>query len=243
MDAFINRLANKETPLRDRFPRKKGSGLAASWNVMTALGVGNSPLQEGGTPTEDDTTYERRNAVYKELGKVKSITDRMLAAGASFRDQEAEQTEVAIREVIQDEEQLIVTGDKLVSGYQFDGIKAYIDTNIVNDANNALGFRTELLDTAIANLIRTYGVRPTAVVCSYGMKKAINQSLAGDVRINLDKTNEVSTGIEVGFYQSMAGKLPILATFAISDDSDTYEGFTVSDLYILTEQAQGSSVI
>jgi len=233
----------KETPLRDRFPRKTGSGLAASWNVMTALGVGNSPFAEGGTPTEDDTTYERRSAIYKELGKVKSVTDRMLAAGATFRDQEAEQTEVAIREVVQDEEQLLVTGDTGVSAYQFDGLATYITTNIINDANNALGFRTDLLDQAIANIVRTYGVRPNCVVCSYGMKRAINQSLAGDVRINLDATNEVATGIEIGFYQSMVGKLPIIPTFAISDDTTTYAGFTVSDMYVLTETAQGAPII
>ena len=37
LDAFINRLTYKETPIRDRLPRKTGSGLAASWNVLTAM--------------------------------------------------------------------------------------------------------------------------------------------------------------------------------------------------------------
>lgn len=74
--------------------------MAASWNVLTAITAGNSAFSEGSTPTENNATYDRRSAVYKELGKTKSISDRMLAAGASFIDQEAEQTEVAIREVI-----------------------------------------------------------------------------------------------------------------------------------------------
>ena len=89
---FVNRLPLKETTLRDRLPRKTGSGLAASWNVLTAIGVGNAPFAEGGTPTEDASSYVRRSAQYKELGKTKSITDKMLAAGKSFLDQEAEQT-------------------------------------------------------------------------------------------------------------------------------------------------------
>jgi hypothetical protein len=99
----------KKTPIRDRLPRMTGTGLAASWNVMTAMGVGSSAFTEGALPTEDATTYVRRSAAYKDFGKTKSITDKMIAAGRNFLDQEAEQLEVAIREVIQDEEVFIIT--------------------------------------------------------------------------------------------------------------------------------------
>ena len=247
LSGFVNRLAFKETPLRDRLARKTGSGLAASWNVMTAIGVGNAPFAEGGTPTEDATSYVRRSAIYKELGKTKSITDRMLAAGKTFLEQEAEQTEVALRETIQDEEQFIVTGNATTSPLQFDGLAAYITTNVTDDANNALGFRTDLLDAAIVTIVNTYGVRPTAIYCSYGMKRAINQSLAGDVRVNINQgaTDGLSTGLEVSFYQSMIGKLPIVPTFAIADDATTYVATNnvVSDIYIVTEQARGQDVL
>ena len=243
LDTFINRLPLKETPIRDRLPRKTGSGLAASWNVMTALWVGNAPFAEGWTPTEDATTYVRRSAIYKELGKTKSITDKMLAAGKSFIDLESELTEVAIRETIQDEEQLIITWDDWVSALQFDWLRATVLTNVIDDNNNALGFRTDLLEQWIEILVSEYGVRPTAIYVGYGMKRAINQSLAGDVRVNLDQTNTVSTWVEVGFYQSMVGKLPFIATFAIASDSVTYADYTVEDLYIVTEKAQGQDVL
>ena len=245
LSGFVDRLAYKQTPIRDRLTRKTGNGLAASWNVMTAIGVGNSAFAEGGTPTEDATSYDRRSAIYKELGKKKSITDRMLAAGRSFMDQEAEQTEVAIREVIQDEEQFILTGDTGVSALQFDGLTAYLTTNLTNDNNNALGFRTDLLDAEIANIVNTYGVVPTAIYCSYGMKRAINQSLAGDVRVNINQgaTEGLATGLDITFYQSMVGKLPIIPTFAIADDTTTYAGNTVSDIYLVTEKALGSDVL
>lgn len=243
LSGFVNRLTEKNTNIRDRLPRKTGSGLAASWNVLTAMGVGNAPFAEGATPTEDATTYVRRSAIYKELGKTKSITDRMLAAGKTFLDQEVEQTQVAMRETIQDEEQLIITGNATATPLQFDGLQTLITTNVTNDANNALGFRTDLLDAEIANLLTTFGVRPTALYCSYGMKRAINQSLAGDVRINLDQTNEVATGLDINFYQSMVGKLPIIPTFAITDDSVTFPGNTVSDIYIVTERWAGQEVI
>ena len=242
LDGFINRLAYKDTPLRDRLPRKPGSGLAASWNVLTGIGVGNSTFAEGGTPTEDATTYVRRSAQYKELGKVKSITDKMMAAGKNFADQDAEQLDVAMREVVQDEEQLIVTGDSGAEVLEFDGLATSI-TNIINDNNNALGFRTDLLDQAIEAIAEAYSIRATVIAVGFGMKRAINQSLAGDVRINLDQTNEVSTGVEVGMYQSMVGKIPFLATFAIASDTTTYPGYTVQDIYVLTEKGQGGDIL
>lgn len=243
LSAFITKLPYTETPLRDRLARKQGSGLAASWNVLTAIGTGNSPFAEGGTPTEDDATYVRRSAPYKELGKKKSITDRMLAAGASFKDLEAELTETAMREVLQDEETLIIQGDINVSALQFDGLGVLITTNTIDDANNALGFRTDLLDQAIQTLMENYGVKPTAIYCNYGMKRAINQSLAGDVRVPLTSGNNVDVGVDVGFYQSMVGKLPIVATPAIPNDSATYAGFTVSDIYVVTEKWAGQDNI
>ena len=245
LDGFVHRLKLKDTPIRNRLPRKTGSGLAASWNVMTAMGVGNSPFAEGATPTEDANTYVRRSAVYKELGKTKSITDRMLAAGKSFIDLETEYTEVAIREVVQDEEQLIVTGDSVASALQFNGLRTLITTNVIDDNNNALGFRTDLLEQGIVQLLTNFGVRPNVIYTGFGMKRAINQSLSGDVRVNLDQTNGVGTGVDVTFYQSMIGALPFVISFAIAADAVTYvaTGDTVEDIYVLTENHMGQDVI
>lgn len=239
----ISRLVNRETPLRDRLTRRTGSGLAASWNVLTSITNNNASFAEGGTPTENNASYTRRSAVYKELGKKKSITDKMLAAGASFTDQEAEQTEVAMLEVIQDEERLIIQGDATGTPVEFDGLNSLISTNITNDNNNALGFRTDLIDAEVANLLTNFGVKPTAIICSYNMKRAINQSLAGDIRVNLNQGNEVGHGIDVTFYQSAIGKLPIIPTFAVADDSSTYSGNTVSDIYLITETAFAQPVL
>lgn len=243
LSGIITRLTDRDTNIRDRLARKTGSGMAASWNVLTAITHGTSAFTEGATPTENDATYARRSAVYKELGKTKSITDRMLAAGRTFADQEAEQTKNALMEVIQDEEQLIITGDATGSPLQFDGLASYLSTNVVDDNNNALGFRVDLVDAAVEEIWREYGVRPTAVYCGYGMKRAINQSLIGDLRVNIDNRNEVATGVEVGFIQTMVGKLPVVPTFAIAGDSSTYNGYTVEDMYIVTEKAKGEDVL
>jgi hypothetical protein len=167
----------------------------------------------------------------------------MLAAGKSFLDQESEQLEVAIRETIQDEEQFIITGDEAVSALQFDGLNKGITTNVVDDNNNALGFRPDLLNQGIELLMTNYGVRPTAIYTGYGMQRSIDDSLSGDVRVNLNSGNEVSTGIRIKSFSSMAGDLPFVNTFAVQGNAITYVGNTVETIYIVCENAQGQSVI
>lgn len=243
LSGYIDKLAYKQTPIRDRLTRKAGSGKAATWDVLTAIGTGNSAFTEGGTPNEDDATYDQRSAIYKELGKTKTITDRQIAAGASFIDQEAHQTEVAMHEVLQDEEVYIISGNATTAPLQFDGLDTYITTNTIDDANDALGFRTDLLDEAVQTLVETYGVIPTAIYCSFGMKRAINQALNGNLRVDLSNTNTPTTGIDVNFYQSMVGKLPIIASTAITNDSTTYTPNTVGDIYVVTEMSVGQPVL
>lgn len=241
LSEVVTRLTDTETAIRNRLSRKKGAGMAASWVVLTGITSGNSPFTEGGTPSEDDATYVRRTAVYKELGKTKTISTKMIYAGQSFGDVDARETENAIREVIQDEENLIINGDATTYPLQFDGLKTQITTNVTDDANNPLGFRVDLVNKAIKTIWSTKGVRPTAIYCGYGMKKAINESLIGDVRVNLNDGNTVAHGVDVGFIQTMAGKLPVVPTVAIT--SSTYGSNTVEDLYIVTEKANGQDVL
>jgi hypothetical protein len=243
LSGIITRLPYRETNIRDRLPRKPGNGLAASWNVLTGITAGNSPFAEGGTPAEDDATYARRDAPFKELGKTKSITDKALMAGKNFADQDAEQTLNGLREVIQDEEQLLISGDSTGFPLQFDGLESYITTNLTDDANSPLGFRADLIDGAVEVIWSTNSVRPNAIYSGYGMKRAINQSLIGDVRVELTNSNTVAAGLDVGFIQTMVGKLPIVPTFAIAPDVATYPGNTVEDLYVVTEQAFGNEVL
>jgi hypothetical protein len=164
----------------------------------------------------------------------------MMAAGRTFKDVDAEQTEVAMREVIQDEEQYIVTGNA-VAPTQFNGLRTLITTNTTDDNNDALGWRSSLVDVEVAKLMRLHAVRPTVIVTGHTTKKAINQSLAGEVRVNLDVTNSVGTGVDVGFIQTAAGKLPIVSTFAIAPS--VFGANQVEDMYVLTEKYQGQDVL
>lgn len=238
----ITKLSYLETAIRDRLSRKQGSGLAASWVVMTGITAGNSAFAEGGTPTEDNASSARRSAVYAEYGKKKSITDKMMAAGRSFADEEALQTEIAMREVVQDEERDIITGNATTNPLQFNGLQQYVTTNVTDDANGPLGFRIDLIDAAAEQIWKVRGARPTAVYSGYGMKRAINNSLVGDQRVNPNDTSAKSTtGIDVGFVQTMLGKLEIVPTIAISGSASGAN--TVEELYIVTEQKMGEDVL
>ena len=63
------------------------------------------------------------------------------------------------------------------------------------------------------------------------------------MNINQGATDGLSTGLDITFYQSMIGKLPIVATFGISDDTTTYPGHTVSDIYVVTEKWRNQDVL
>jgi len=46
LSGIVTKLPYRETNIRDRLPRKGGSGLAAAWNLLTTIGVGTSPFAE-----------------------------------------------------------------------------------------------------------------------------------------------------------------------------------------------------
>ena len=75
------------------------------------------------------------------------------------------------------------------------------------------------------------------------MIRDINQHLIGDVRVELTSSNVVAAGLDVGFIQTMIGKLPIIPTFAVAPDSATFAGNTVEDLYVVTENAFGHEIL
>lgn len=229
----IVNLLNRNTPVRDRLPRTQGSWIAASWNVLTAMGVGNSAFAEWALPTEDATTYTRRSAIYKCLWKTKSITDLMIAAGRSFIDIEAQELEVAMLEVVKDEEQFIITWDTAVSALQFDWLKKEIVTNVIDDNNNALGYRPDLINQAIELLQNTYWVNPTAILDWYGMQRVINDSLTPNRFI---AGNEATSWITIQNFASTAWMLPLVTTPAIKWDTVSFPWNTVESIYVITER-------
>ena len=235
----IVNLLNRQTPVRDRLPRVAGSGWAASWNVLTAMWVGNSAFAEWALPTEDATSCVRRHAVYKLLWKTKSITDYAIKTWASFIDLAAQELEVAMLEVIKDEEQFIITWDTAVSALQFDGIKKTIVTNVIDDNNNALGYRADLINQAIELLQTNYGVNPTVILDWFGMQRVINDSLSPNRFI---AGNSATSWITIQNFASSAWLLDFVTTPAIKWDAVTFAWNTVESIYVITENVSSNVV-
>lgn len=85
LEAEIVKLTNRNTPLRDIIPRKRGEGRAHLWNQRTSLGelkANNSPLElfylDGGLPTQSDPKYVQKSAAYTYLGVTAVITGPMI---------------------------------------------------------------------------------------------------------------------------------------------------------------------
>jgi hypothetical protein len=143
-----------------------------------------------------------------------------------------------MHEVIMDEERYIITGNATTFPFQFDGIDTQIVTNVIDDNNSATGFTDDLVDRAIKILADKYSLRPTAIYCGWGMKRKINAATAGGIRVNIDQSNSVSSGVEVGSHTGMTGKVPYIPTFAIAGNTTAFPTFTVENMYIVTEKAQ-----
>ena len=243
LSSVVTKLNKRVTPIRDRLPRVTWSGLAAAWNVLTTIWSGATPTAEWAKPTQSASTYVKRHALYKQFGSTKGITDMMINAGKSFQNQEAAELEIAMLELLRDEETFIVTWDINVSALQYDWLKKTIVTNVIDDNNNALGYRPDLLNQAIEIQLSTYDARATAIYNGYGMQRAINDSFTGNVQVNIDSTNSVSSGITVWTFSSVAWVLPFVTSPAVKWDAVTYPWFTVESMYVVVENSDGTDVL
>lgn len=139
LDEDIKILAPIGTPVRNRIPRVKGIGSAASWKKMTsklhsnAAGGGtNSTIffADAGAPNETSQTYSISTAAYKLLGRKVEVGGLANASsngqpGGSMLEQ---RERIKINEVMLGEEEAIIGGDSAYSALEFDGLLKQITT-------------------------------------------------------------------------------------------------------------------
>src|SRR3990170_7807443 len=146
LDEKIKFLVPIDTPLRNRFPRVKGSGQIAEWKRMTSaihsrshpstnVAAGTNTLiafADAGAPGETSQTYSMTSAAYKLLGRKLEVGGLALAASKGRDgqpDMQAGRERVKIYEVMLGEEELIIAGDTANSSLEFDGLYKQITTN------------------------------------------------------------------------------------------------------------------
>lgn len=251
LQSGIIKLSDRNTPLRDRLKRKKGNGTAHSWFQRTSVNAvtpENIAYQENALGSTLTPTYAPQSATYVSLGLVGSISNFFLAAGASFDDLEAEETEATTRAVIQGEEWITLHGDATVSNtnsaYTYNGLDKQITTNAISVGGSlTLDAIEEGFQRIAAN---GGGMGRYVIVVSPGMYRTLMNLITngGSVnRIVIDPEKAV-LGVRPAYYMSMFGPVEIVWDYFVNPQgafpypyntagSSSTSGASTSNAYIL----------
>lgn len=208
LDEKIKFLVPTETPVRNRLPRVKGKGEAATWKKMTSnlhsatthphAGTGTSTsvfFADASAPNETTQTYGTASSAYQLLGRKLEVGILALAASRGRDGQPDMQTDrekVKMLEVMIGEEEAILNADSDNSN-QFSGIFKQITTNSGNS--------TFLTASGIGNFARTLyteGADPTLLLANPRQLQALADDLerTGNIQRNVIADQ---TGVVGGF--------------------------------------------
>jgi hypothetical protein len=208
LDEKIKYLVPTDTPVRNRLPRVKGKGQAATWKLMTSRlhtnvsgfhsGAGTNTgiwFADAGAPSETSQTYSTATAAYKLLGRKLEVGGLALAASKGRDGQPDMQTDrekIKMLELMIGEEEAIINGD-VDSSNQFSGLFRQITTNS--------GTTTFLTASGIGNYARTLyaaGGDPTLLLANSRQLQALADDLerTGNIQRNVIADQ---TGVTGGF--------------------------------------------
>lgn len=236
----------KETPIRNRTPRVKGSGQAAVFKRLTsklhsntgAGGVGTNTaiaFADAGTPNETSQTYDTVAYPFKLLGRKVEVGGMAIAATANQLGNDPvtggnnmldsrERTKAV--EVMLGEEELLIGGDVNTSALQFDGLGKQITTNSGNAALlTASGIGT------FCNNVYQAGGDPSVLYANARQMRAIGDNLewSGSIqRAFINNVGNVTAGYKVSNVLN-----PITGT-VIDLEVSRYVG---GDAYLLQEKS------
>jgi hypothetical protein len=229
----VVKLFPKDTPVRNRLKRIKGTGLAHSWNQLADLGTGGGNFSEGGLPTVADSVYVRKSEPYKLIGNVVRISDLMIAAGANFADALAFERENKILKTMLDEEYQLINGDPVAGGFK--GLTKQITTNTKDMATNTVGL-PELNEMFEAIYLK--GGTPRCVVLGPREKRALNNQLLSLIRYQAPgATGEAKAGMSVQILESDFGEVELVVSRNLVPTMDLVSGLLLSQMLILDDQA------
>jgi hypothetical protein len=222
--------ANLDTPLRNRFKRKKGNGKAhayyklisnAGLNQTTVKFLGTDPsagfFAKGGLPNSVDPQYDYIARPYANLGDTLTIPWQDKAQDESYIDIKAQQRRVKMINTGLMEEWAILNGDSSASGgLIFDGLI----TQILNDGYNIIdlsggggsGIKYSTFVQECFN-VKRQGGRVRAAVMSYTFKQALTELLGLYYAIrqtNAKSDGEFSGGFEINSWNFGTGKIDLI---------------------------------
>lgn len=232
LDKQIADITNRKTPMLDMITIKKANGLTHEWDMITALGSGDTAVEECGTPVDNEVTIQRYSAQIKTFATKVQVCDRAQWGAADYFNLMQTHLEGGMRKIVQDIEKKIFYGDVTSHANEFDGLYQLISDNApanIIDGNNGT-ITTDLIDSAIQAIIDEGGM-PTHIFMSAKDLKDFAALYAGKVIYN-DPTSGMTFGYNVARYLSFAGPLTIVLDHFIQGTLSP--NTPNSDVFVLT---------
>lgn len=223
VDKVLQDLIERNNPIRQNLPRKKGSG--PSWILIqrTAASVA-SWVNDIEEPASSESTYERKSFDYKTLLQRGKVSRKLQTIGRSWADIKAMEMEAALETIKKSEENTLIWGDSGVNAKQFDGFDAQIPSEQAIDLGvNGGPLTLEAMDKAID---LCYG-KPDMIIASKRTRRELQALLQGQQRF-VDMI-EVKGGFKLLSYNG----IPIYVSPEIPDDQTKGTATNASSLYVV----------
>jgi len=201
-----------DTPLLNRLPTKAGSGKAAAWKEIVALGSSALTYSmfyaEAGAPSSRTTVYADRSEIYKLAGLDGGVAGFAIAAGANFQDQLAIEKRNTIRHLKILEETALINADG--TGYAFSGLLTQICTGNGSTVRASTGGTASAVINDLDYILKSAwdkGGDISLLVLRSSEAKAISDAITRDsgtspLRINLQGPISIAGGFFVNQYIS-----------------------------------------
>ena len=241
-------MAPTDTPLRNRLNRIQGNGKAHSWYKLVptssaeGLFLGTNPANgffaAGALPNAVTPSYKHVSAPYTSLGDLVTVSFFEQMAGGTYTDIKKSQLKVKMLNVALMEEWAIINGDSDVPpGYQFDGLRKLITTNIRDNANVSLALSD--LTTVMRNIV-TVGGKPQAVVASYREVQKISELVLSSFyrlfQAGAGSMADIPAGVSVTRWTSPFGIVDIIGSRYIVPTVPEGGTLPVADVLVIDDK-------
>jgi len=251
LEPMLYELYIREFPAWDRFPKEPANGLVHAYNRQTGYGDAQF-MTELGTVTDDTAAYERATTPIAILATRRGVTLKnqyaTLAGGAGFNPEQLE-LQAGLRAIAHRMQKTIFQGNATVSGGTASTEDGAYDVNAFD------GLR-KILNTANAVDVDPTGVTPENIRAKINEAMITTMQAAGrpgviyldpeasgqfdvqqDDLVRYIDRDQISVGVTVQSVSTTMGRLPLFVVPGDSIGEYTRSAQTVSDAYLIDEQA------
>lgn len=251
LEPLLYELYIREFPAWDRFPKEPANGLVHAYNRQTGYGDAQF-MTELGTVTDGTAAYERATTPISILATRRGVTLKnqyaTLAGGAGFNPEQLE-LQAGLRAMAHKMQKTIFQGNSTVSSgtastengeydvNAFDGLRKILNTANAVDVDPTGGTPENIraaFNEAMITTTQAAG-RPGTI---YIDPEASGQfDVQQDDLVRYIERDNISVGVTVQSVATTMGRLPLFVVPGDSIGEYTRSAQTVSDAYMIDEQA------